>query len=196
MCGQPGFERSGGGDCSVVRSENVALQHDFGGVARRRRRCRVGGPGSSPGPQSEEAGLMDSREANERVERMMLHAMQVADGLIPEDSPPDFVAPDDLPENGLPWWFGPDYHPTPRPLPSSPIHPKPSTLKTTRASSTSRSDDERARQGHLGPHQSRPEREGPLRLWQDDPGALQRGVELWRKWKRAQDTSSDCFDLP
>lgn len=33
-----------------------------------------------------------------------------ADG--PADSPPDFTVPQPLDERGLPWWFGPDYHPT------------------------------------------------------------------------------------
>jgi hypothetical protein len=45
------------------------------------------------------------------------HARQVAEGLIPADSPPTFVRPegdDALDERGLPWWFGPDYHPTER----------------------------------------------------------------------------------
>jgi hypothetical protein len=49
----------------------------------------------------------------ERMHRNLLHAAQVQDGLIPADSPPDFTVPQPLDSKGLPWWFGPDYHPTP-----------------------------------------------------------------------------------
>lgn len=56
----------------------------------------------------------------ERMMRNMLHAVQVQEGLIPPDSPPDFTVPQPLDDKGLPWWFGPDYMPTPRPWPSSP----------------------------------------------------------------------------
>ncbi len=62
---------------------------------------------------------MASDEAHARIEKMMLHQQQVDSGLIPEDSPPMFVRPegaDALDERGLPWWFGPDYHPTPEAL--------------------------------------------------------------------------------
>jgi len=58
-------------------------------------------------------------EAKARMERIFLHAQQVQAGLIPADSPPDFVRPEGnaaLDERGLPWWFGPDYHPTPEAL--------------------------------------------------------------------------------
>ena len=58
-------------------------------------------------------------EAHARIERMMLHIQQVDAGLIPADSPPDFVRPEGdraHDERGLPWWFGPDYHPTPQAL--------------------------------------------------------------------------------
>lgn len=48
-----------------------------------------------------------------RAHRIAQHAAQVADGKIPPDSPPDFVLPaDPVDRKGLPWWFGPDYHPT------------------------------------------------------------------------------------
>ena len=36
--------------------------------------------------------------------------------LIPADSPDDFTVPQPLDEQGLPWWFGPDYKPTPEAL--------------------------------------------------------------------------------
>jgi hypothetical protein len=49
----------------------------------------------------------------ERMHRNMLHAAQVQNGLIPADSPPDFTLPQPLDSKGLPWWFGPDYDPTP-----------------------------------------------------------------------------------
>ncbi len=52
----------------------------------------------------------------ERMKRSMLHAVQVQEGLIPADSPPDFVRPEGdaaTDERGLPWWFGPEYCPTP-----------------------------------------------------------------------------------
>ena len=53
------------------------------------------------------------------MKRIMLHAVQVQDGLIPADSPDDFVKPEGdaaLDENGLPWWFGPNFCPTPEAL--------------------------------------------------------------------------------
>ena len=44
----------------------------------------------------------------------MQHMREVEAGLIPADSPPDFVRSDWKPgPGGLPGWFGPDYHPTP-----------------------------------------------------------------------------------
>jgi hypothetical protein len=47
-------------------------------------------------------------------DRVFKHIEQVEAGLIPADSPPDFVRPEgeDGMVNGLPSWFGPDYHPT------------------------------------------------------------------------------------
>ena len=60
----------------------------------------------------------------------MLHAVQVQDGLIPADSPPDFVRPegDDALVDGLPWWYGgkANYKPTSEALAefSKPIGPK------------------------------------------------------------------------
>lgn len=48
----------------------------------------------------------------ERMRRIILHAAQVQDGLIPADSPDDFTVPQPLDDKGLPYWFGPDYHPT------------------------------------------------------------------------------------
>ena len=62
---------------------------------------------------------MASREAHAHIRLLMKHREQVDAGLIPKDSPPDFVRPegdDALDERGLPWWFGPDYHPTERAL--------------------------------------------------------------------------------
>lgn len=56
-------------------------------------------------------GVSDANR--ERMMRLMLHAAQVQDGLVPEDSPDDFTVPQALDEKGLPWWFGPDYKPTP-----------------------------------------------------------------------------------
>jgi hypothetical protein len=49
------------------------------------------------------------------IRRLLKHAEQVKAGLIPSDSPPDFVRPEGdaaRDAKGLPWWFGPDYHPT------------------------------------------------------------------------------------
>ena len=53
-------------------------------------------------------------EAKADVDLMMRHLAQVREGLIPPDSPPRFVLPDEVHRliNGLPWWFGPDFHPT------------------------------------------------------------------------------------
>ena len=56
---------------------------------------------------------MTASEANrERLRRILLHAAQVQDGLIPADSPDEFTVPQPEDDKGLPWWFGPDYHPT------------------------------------------------------------------------------------
>jgi hypothetical protein len=61
---------------------------------------------------------MPSQEAFDHVDRITresIHAAQVKDGLIPADSPPDFVRPEGeaaVGENGLPSWFGPNYKPT------------------------------------------------------------------------------------
>jgi hypothetical protein len=38
-----------------------------------------------------------------------VHNQQVAAGLLPPDSPPDFVIPEGLSEQGLPWWFPPHF---------------------------------------------------------------------------------------
>ena len=60
---------------------------------------------------------MASREAHDHIRLLMKHREQVDAGVIPKDSPPDFLRPegdDALDERGLPWWFGPDYHPTER----------------------------------------------------------------------------------
>lgn len=59
---------------------------------------------------------MASKEAHDEVRRMFEHMQQVEAGLIPADSPPDFVRPEDGlgggPNGDLPWWFPPDYKPT------------------------------------------------------------------------------------
>lgn len=61
---------------------------------------------------------MASQEAHDHIRRLMKHREQVDAGLIPKDSPPDFVRPegDDALVDGKPWWYGPDYHPTERAL--------------------------------------------------------------------------------
>jgi hypothetical protein len=48
----------------------------------------------------------------EKMKRNMLHAAQVQEGLIPADSPAGFTLPQPEDSKGLPWFFGPDYHPT------------------------------------------------------------------------------------
>jgi len=58
---------------------------------------------------------MASQEAHDHIRRLVKHREQVDAGLIPKDSPPDFVRPEGL-VDGKPWWFGPDYHPTPEAL--------------------------------------------------------------------------------
>lgn len=55
---------------------------------------------------------MASQEAVDHIDTIVKHAQQVEEGLIPADSPPDFVRPDDAEVDGKPWWFGPDYNPT------------------------------------------------------------------------------------
>lgn len=57
-----------------------------------------------------------SPEAHAWIDHDLLHLKQVEAGLIPADSPPDFTLPQPLDEKGLPWWFGPDYKPTPEAL--------------------------------------------------------------------------------
>lgn len=64
----------------------------------------------------DQATARASDEARATMYRLMLHAVQVQDGLIPPDSPPDFTLPQPLDARGLPWWFGPDFHPTPAAL--------------------------------------------------------------------------------
>jgi hypothetical protein len=66
-------------------------------------------PEEAPAPPGDAVASDANRE---RMKRIMLHAVQVQDGLIPEDSPDDFVLPRPLDDNGLPWFFGPDYNPT------------------------------------------------------------------------------------
>lgn len=48
----------------------------------------------------------------DRMKRIMLHAVQVQDGLVPADSPDDFTVPQPLTDKGLPWFFGDDFAPT------------------------------------------------------------------------------------
>lgn len=69
---------------------------------------------------------MTDQEHEDYADRMELHDRQVAAGLIPTDSPPDFVRPtgsaaEDA--SGLPWWFGPDYKPTDDALESFAVPP-------------------------------------------------------------------------
>jgi len=63
---------------------------------------------------------MASREAHDHIRLLMKHREQVDAGLIPKDSPPDFVRPEgeDALVDGLPWWFGgnTNYKPTPEAL--------------------------------------------------------------------------------
>jgi hypothetical protein len=62
--------------------------------------------------------MAPSDDRMEHVDRLAKHAVQVAAGLLPADSPPDFIRPEgsDALVNGLPWWFGFDYKPTPEAL--------------------------------------------------------------------------------
>ena len=75
-----------------------------------------------------EGDEVPSQEAFDHVDAIAKHAQQVEAGLIPADSPPDFVRPegDAALVNGLPWWMGPDYHPTPEAIAefSKPLGPK------------------------------------------------------------------------
>ena len=48
----------------------------------------------------------------DKMRRILLHAVQVQDGLIPADSPDDFTLPKPLTAQGLPWFVGPDYKPS------------------------------------------------------------------------------------
>ena len=58
-----------------------------------------------------------SKKAHMLVERLHQHNIQVAAGLIPEDSPPTWTTQDQKPdEKGLPWWLGPNYNPSPEML--------------------------------------------------------------------------------
>jgi hypothetical protein len=46
------------------------------------------------------------QDLEDLADKMAKHAVQVAEGLIPEDSPPDFVKPEDgLIAVGSPWWW-------------------------------------------------------------------------------------------
>jgi hypothetical protein len=71
-----------------------------------------------------------SDEDRNRMNRNMLHAVQVQEGVIPADSPPDFVRPqgEGALVDGLPWWFGgkANYKATPEALAefSNPMSPK------------------------------------------------------------------------
>ena len=59
---------------------------------------------------------MASEEAHVHIRLLMKHRAQVDAGLIPKDSPPDFVRPegdDALDERGMPWFYGPSWRPTP-----------------------------------------------------------------------------------
>lgn len=72
---------------------------------------------------------MASQEATDHVKAIMEHAQQVAAGLLPVDSPPEFVRPEgeDAMINGLPWWFGENYKPDEAALRSfqaSPVDPE------------------------------------------------------------------------
>lgn len=69
-----------------------------------------------------------SENAKENIAKLMLHMEQVEAGLIPSDSPPTFTlpeGPDAVDENGLPWWFGSEYHPTDEALAEFAKRPKP-----------------------------------------------------------------------
>ena len=63
---------------------------------------------------------MASEEAHKHIRLLMKHREQVDAGLIPKDSPPDFVRPegDAALVDALPWWYGgtTNYKPTPEAL--------------------------------------------------------------------------------
>lgn len=67
------------------------------------------------------ARVMTDQEHEELADRLHEHMQQVASGLIPADSPATFLKPEGQAAlvNGLPWWFGPDYKPTPEALTSA-----------------------------------------------------------------------------
>ena len=54
-------------------------------------------------------------EASDHLDRMLRHQKEVAAGLIPADSPVDFIRSDWQPdENGKPGWFSPAWNPDQR----------------------------------------------------------------------------------
>ena len=58
---------------------------------------------------------MATPESDAGVKRMYQHQVEVEQGLIPADSPVDFVRADWKPDvKGFPGWYGPDYDPTER----------------------------------------------------------------------------------
>lgn len=78
-----------------------------------------------------------SPEVKESVAKVMLHALQVDAGLLPRHPPAGWVGTPAAwatftlprePDDGLPWWFGPDYSPTPEAFepPSPKTNPPPS----------------------------------------------------------------------
>ncbi len=52
---------------------------------------------------------LTDQEHEELADRLSLHLQQAREGLIPADSPPDFVRPEgeDALIDGRPWWWGP-----------------------------------------------------------------------------------------
>jgi hypothetical protein len=50
-------------------------------------------------------------EVRKEVRLRIQHCAQLADGLIPKDSPPTFTLPQPLNEQGAPWWFPPNFKP-------------------------------------------------------------------------------------
>jgi hypothetical protein len=55
---------------------------------------------------------MATPESDAGVWKMWLHMQEVSAGLIPADSPVDFVRADWKPDaKGFPGWYGPDYNP-------------------------------------------------------------------------------------
>ena len=58
---------------------------------------------------------MTTPESDAGVKKMFQHIQEVEAGLIPEDSPVDFVRSDWKPDaRGFPGWYGPDYDPNER----------------------------------------------------------------------------------